>query len=319
MSALNKTRVVTIICWAISAVALLGLIAWVLASGLFGFGTGWDFGIGTFEPVGEHSVSADNIEALSIDWTSGRVYIGRHSGNEIQITEFARRTLRDGEHLRLNTDGGTLTIEFTERYRFFGGNTLTKQLEVLIPYAYSESFERFYINTTSGRIAIRDIEADVFTAATTSGRIELNGIAAQALSASTTSGRIELLDARAEDIQLRTTSGRIEVRDAQAQTLRTHTTSGRHALSGSFHEVNARSTSGRLEITSTIVPNRLTAHASSGRIEITVPNEGTISVQYSTGSGRFTSTMPVVTHAGADAQFDLSTGSGRISIYTLAG
>ena len=335
---MSKTKIVTLVCWVISALALIGLIIWFLFSGIFGgFSFGLDFGQGTFEPVGTHSVPAQGIDALDIDWTSGRVSIRTHPGNDILITEFARRDLRDGEALSLRTDGGTLTIRFTERPLGIQlGNSLNKQLEVLIPYAISEDFDRFHVDTTSGRIEINNIQATDFTASTTSGRIELSAIiagqlnarttsgrielrniTAQTISAATTSGRIEVFDTTADDISLRTTSGSIATTNTETQSLRTHTAAGRHELFGSFGYVNARSTSGRLEIVSQITPEHVTAHATSGRIEITVPRGDALSVQYSTGSGRFTSELPVVTHSGADAQFNLSTSSGRISIFAL--
>jgi len=314
----RNTRIVTIICWTVSALALLGLLVWFLVGGIFSFGftIGDGFGVGTFDVVGSHSVPATHIDSLDVDWTSGRVYIGVHNGSEIQITEFARRSLRDGEELVLSSNGGVLTIEFAERHRMFG-NMQTKQLEILIPRELSENFVEFRVNTVSGRVEINDISAGGFSVSTTSGRIELRNITAQLLNASTTSGRIELSTVQAEEIVLRTVSGRIEAFNTETGSLRTQTTSGRHELSGSFGEVSARSTSGRIEVTSQIVPESLVAHATSGRIAVTVPDGETISVQHSTGSGRFNSAIPIITHGGADAQFVLSTSSGRISIYAL--
>ena len=353
---MNKVRSITVICWAISAAAFLGLVIWIFASGIFlnvgirGFG-----GISSFQPVGTYSVSADSINSMRIDWTAGAVSIDVHSGDDIQITEFAQGRLRDNEYLEYNFDGETLTINFTA-HRAMRNNMPPKQLEVLIPYALSQSFESVQVNTVSGRVDIRDIHAESFTAGTISGRIELHGIISQTLNASTTSGRIEVFGIQADEITLRTTSGRIgttdtqagemylrtisgriETLDTQAQSLRTQTTSGRHGiygsfgsvnatstsgrheLSGSFGNVNVRSTSGRVEITSTTLPEHLAAHATSGRISVTVPNDGAISIAHSTTSGRFTSAIPVTTNAGADAQFNLSTSSGRISVFALPG
>ena len=306
---MNTTRIVTIVCWVISAVALSGLIIWFLANDVAGF----EFG--SLEPVGTHIVSIDSIDSLFVDWTAGAVNIRIHDSDEIQITEFARRGLRENEHLRLNTDGNTLAIYFTE-HRIIRNNMPSKQLEVLIPYALSKNFESFHINTVSGRIEINDIHTDNFTTNTVSGRIELRNITSQALNASTVSGRIELSAVQAEKIDLQTVSGRIGVIDTQTQTLYTNTISGRHELSGNFGRINARSTSGRIEITSTIVPEHLAAHTISGRIDVTVPKEGTISVQHSTSS-RFSSEIPVNHPGNADAHFNLSTSSGRISIFEL--
>jgi len=316
VNTLNKTKLITVICWAISALALSGLLVWLLLSNVFGgIGLGFEPGLGRFDVVATHRVPADNIDNLDIDWTSGRVTIGTHSGDEIIITELSRRDLRENEALWFNADDGTLTIRFVERTLGTRiGNMPTKQLEVLIP---SRNFDHFHVSTVSGRIVAGHIQSTDFSASTISGRIELDRITAEHLSATTTSGRIELRDITAQTIDAATTSGRINVLGTETQSLRTHTISGRHELLGSFGEVDARSTSGRLVIVSQITPERVVAQTTSGRIELTVPREGTVGVQYSTRSGRFTSELPITTQSGADAQFNLSTGSGRISIFEL--
>jgi len=308
----KKAKLITMICWAVSALALLGLLAWLIIGGAFNLGFG---GFGAFDIVEEHSVPAENIRSLDVDWTSGRVSVGVHDSPDIQVTSFARRDLRSGEEMGLSTDGSTLTVRFAQR-RGLSVN-LTKQLEILIPRELSENFENFHINTVSGRVEVRGMSADDVTVSTTSGRIELQQITAQALNAATTSGRIELSSIQAEEISLRTVSGRVETHNVETGRLQTQTTSGRHELYGSFGTVNARSVSGRIGVISQVVPERLAAHATSGRIEVTVPGGEAISVEYSTSSGRFSSAIPIITHSGNDAQFNLSTTSGRISIYEL--
>ena len=297
MSKLNRTKIITIVCWGISALALVGLLIWVLLG--FGGRGGWSFGFetGSFEPMGTHVISAEEVDSLFVDWISGAVNIRAHAGDEIEITEFARRSLRDREEMVVNIDGGTLRIYFAERHTF-QTNMPSKQLEILIPYALSEHFADFHVNTVSGRIEVSDIGANDVSLRTTSGRIVISGI-------------------DADEIHLQTVSGRIETRNTVTPDLQTQTTSGRHELFGDFERVNARSTSGRIEVTSTTVPESLTARTTSGRIEVTVPNEDAVSVQYSMSSGRFSSEIPVLSHAGADAQFHLTTTSGRISIFAL--
>lgn len=334
---MDKTRIITTICYAVSALALLGLIIWLFLMGLFsgvGFGLNFVSG-GTFSEVGSHSVSIDNIESLDVQWISGRVYVGSHNGDEIIIREFARRDLSAGEELTMNTDNNILTIGFTESRGLFNDN-LVKQLEVLIPIALIESFDVFKVNTVSGRIDARDIGANDFAVHTTSGRIELDNIMSPYIDAftvsgrvvlrkieservnvQTVSGRIEASNTIANDVHLQTTSGRIEVRNSQVDALSANAMSGRLYLSGSFHDVYARSTSGRIEVISQIIPDSLLAHASSGRIVVRVPSSDPISVEHSTTTGRFNSEIPIISHGGADAQFRLSTSSGRINIYEL--
>jgi len=315
---MDNTRKITIVCWAISTLALLGLAIWFIV-GFHGATSRsmFRFDTGMFDVVGSHSVPVQNVDTISIDWISGAVYVGAYSGDTIQITEFARHSLRDGEQLSYNINNGVLEIRFSEN-RIIRGNAPTKQLEILIPYALSQDLNMFDVNNVAGRSIVSDIHADALAITTVSGRVELSNSSANSVEVATMSGRIELSNVEASDIGLQTVSGNIRTVTTHAQSIITDTISGRHELGGSFHDVVARSTSGRVEIESRIVPERIDARTSSGRIEIRVPSgEVAIGVMHSTGSGRFSSQIPVTTHAGADAQFNLSTGSGRIGIYEL--
>ena len=319
---INRMRTITIVCKIVSAAVLVGLAVWVLTSGLF-FGQfgGWGLNIsGPLNVVSSQSVSAQGVQAIDIDWVAGNVYVRSWDGSEIQITEFSDRELREGESLRLSAEGGTLRIDFWESSsawggRRFGGNIARRYLEVLVPHELSSSLESFTVNGISSRITVSGIAATTFHAETVSGRISLTGITSERLGANTMSGRLELSGISADEVNLLTISGRVGLTQAEARRLHVYTTSGRHEISGAFEQANLESVSGRVEFVSTTLPTDLRANTVSGRVEITVPNEGGISVQHSSASGRFSSEIPVVT--GSDAQFNISTVSGRMSIYAL--
>jgi len=315
LNILNNTRIVTIVCWIISAVALLGLTAWLIVGVInSGFTAGGGAGMGPFQLVSEHQVPMDQIESIDIDWTAGTVTVRAFHGNAIQISEFARHRLREDEQMSINTHGGTVSINFSQ-HRILRNNMPSKQLEVLIPYAMLENLQSLHINNIAGRVEVYDIDTNALSVSTTSGRVSFHGVSTDAINASTVSGRIELIDTSAGDAYLRSVSGRVEALNSEISNIDINATSGRIELYGSFEDIHARSLSGRIEVTSRTVPDSLIAHATSGRITITVPNEGEpISVQYQIGSGRFTSRVPVITHAGMGAQFNLSSTSGRIEI-----
>ena len=323
---MSKIRIATIVCYCISALALLCLTIWLILGLTNNANTGaraFNIGPISFSPTGSyslietHSVPANNIDSISVNWISGSVSVNVHAGDEILISEYSNRTIQDNHRLQLEVSENSISVEFIGQGHSIVQNIPSKRLEILIPYTLSESLEHFQIATVSGRIQVSDITSNKFTANTVSGRIELHNINAHVLDAWTTSGRINLANINAEDISLRTVSGRIQATRTHAQSIRSYTTSGRHTLSGSFSDANSRSVSGRIEITSAVVPDRVIANTASGRIYLTVPNEGTPSVQYSTRSGRFRSDIPVILHGGSDAQFQLSTASGRISIQRL--
>ncbi|MCL2401161.1 MAG: DUF4097 domain-containing protein [Oscillospiraceae bacterium] len=303
---MSKTKIATIVCLIVTALVLSGLVTWFIfgpvfnrssdseGGRIFNFGfSNWGLS-GPFEVAGTHSVPVDDVTSLSIDWTAGRVTVTPHHGNDIQITEFSQRALRDGEQLRLNVSGGTVSVNFIESRVM--RNMPSKQLEVLIPYTLAGSLDDVTITTVSGRV-------------------ELSGIQAQTVSVRSTSGRVEARYINAVELDLRSVSGRVEVFESTADTLNATATSGRLYLSGEFDTVTARSVSGRVEFISAMVPASLSATTTSGRISVIVPAGEPISVQQRTTSGRFTSDIPIITGGGADAQFNLSSTSGRIEIF----
>ena len=348
---MDTIKKVTIICWTVSALALLGLVIWFIVQTPWGNALHWE--TGPFQPVGTHSIPTDNITSLQVaDWRAGAVIVRPHDGSEIEITEFSIRQLSDDERLRLTVENGSVIIHFAQRA--MQNNMPPKTLEVLIPHELSESLAALSINATSGRVDVVDINAAELSARSSSGAVRLYNITSQNLAATTTSGSVELFNVYAEqtnlqsssgnvlasntqtqDINARTTSGRIELSgsfeiinvnsssgrievasDTHTQNINARTTSGRHNLSGSFTNITAHSSSGNISVTSATTPESINARATSGNITVTVPSEEPISVRYSVTSGRFTSGVPVVTHS-ADAQFNLATTSGRISIYEL--
>jgi len=289
----SRTKIITIICWCISAFALVGLCVWFVVQGIGGNGL-FNFGQENFNHYETHIFSADGITSLEVDWTSGSIVVSVHDGRDIIVTEYSRRVLRDRERMRYSTSDGTLSLDFQQgRVRM---NPRPKPLNVQIPASALDTIDSINITSVSGRVEISDIDI-------------------AELIVHTTSGRIELADIVADSIYLRTMSGRIETTRTEATSIRTHTVSGRHTIFGAFGNIDANSTSGRLELSSTVMPDAVVGRTRSGRIELTVPRtETAVSVQYSVTSGRFSSQIPVITH-GANPQFELRTTSGRISIY----
>ena len=348
---MSKTRLVTIICTCISAIALTGLVIWFLVAQPWGGGFG-GFGLrvniggiggfnienlsGPFQAAGSHSVASEGINAFEIDWVAGEVEIIPHGGLDIIITEFAQRDLADNERFGVSVPGdGSVVISFVQ-YRGAFRRLPPKRLEVLVPQSIAQDLVRLSVETTSAQINISDISAldfstssvsgvheisnanaPTFRAGSISGRMEISGVAAQDFRASSVSGRITLNNVTGDGVNVNSTSGSLELRNVNAGLLDTGSVSGTQELSGAFVRVDSTGTSGRVSIQSSIVPEFLNISTVSGRVEVTVPDDGNpISVSHSSVSGRFSSELPVLMH-GADTQFRISTTSGNISIYEL--
>jgi len=323
---MSKTRIVTIICWIVSALALTGLLVWLVAGSVFGgwFGN-WNvpFGVnfggserlsGPFELDRSYDVQVGGIDSINIDWVSGNVDIRSHDGNDIIINEFAQRELRDNERLTYSVSGSTLQINFLERGVSFR-RMPSKRVEVLVPYELSESINLLSVTTVSADVTILDINGHTLRGNTTSGALEATGDFILA-NIDTVSGRIGLTGV-IYDADLDSVSGRITMTStAQGAQVNSNSVSGRMEISGDFSTVRLGTTSGRMDITSTATPGTFRSSSVSGDVTITLPADADISVRHSAVSGSFSSEIPVRME-GRGADFDISSVSGSTEIRAL--
>ena len=360
-------KIITVFCWLIVAAVLLGLAGWFLTGTVFGARSErwsimpFSFNIGGFEALagpyeiaGSYTIDANGLDSINVDWIAGGITIKPHDGDNILITEYAQRELRDDEKLVTGSAGGTLTIMYRKNTTVNIINMPTKKLDVLVPRGLSENMSRLAVESVSGSIDAEYFQAENIKLNTISGGITLSNSVANELKLDTTSGRVTVTYVQAEDIEVDSISGSIHVSDSSARAIDCDTTSGSVRVSGGFGKAKLNSISGRIELDNTeqrstvdadstsgsveltgafdivaantlsgsitvrsrSVPASLKADSASGSINIAIPNEGTVSVYHSSTSGRFSSEVPVVMQ-GRGAQFELTTLSGRAKITIL--
>jgi hypothetical protein len=146
---MNAVKIVTILCWLVVAIVMVGLVVWFITGNLFGFQTNFNiirptFHIGSFEDMtgpmaeaGTYTVEADSVDSLNVDWVSGEISITPYDGSDIIITEYARRQLNEDEKLSYGVTGGTLNIRYISTPMTFN-MMLTKKLEVFVPESIAE-------------------------------------------------------------------------------------------------------------------------------------------------------------------------------------
>jgi DUF4097 and DUF4098 domain-containing protein YvlB len=341
---MNTTRIITIVCWCISALALLGLAAWFVFASPFAangwgriFSSNWSIGTnietlsGSFNLVGTHNVAPSDTNSIDIDWMSGTIDIKPHDGSDIVINEFAQRALNENEKMNVTTSGNTVTIKYTAQRII--GRVPSKRLEVLIPYTLSSFYlDRLIVDTTSGMVTLSDLIALEIDINATSGGVTASNINAHSFIIDGTSGAINISNTNAntfrtnitsgaqnisgtfDDVRIEGTSGRLVLdNNANSSTLFVSITSGTQDMTGSFRNADIHSTSGNITFSSRIVPDSLRMNNTSGNINISVPNEGTISINHSSTSGRFSSDIPVLMQSG-DSRFRISSTSGNLTI-----
>jgi len=310
---MNAMKIVTMICWIITAVVLTGIALWFFTGDIFG---DWSFIenlTGPFETDGTYSVIADGIDSININWVSGEVTVIPHDGDDIKIIEYAQRKLSDNEKLRYTVSGSTLEIRF--RDRGFSGRMPRKRLEVFVPRELSENMTLLSVNSTSGSIRVEDFETASLNLSSVSGAISISGIVSPRIDLGTTSGAVNAASVRAGRLDAGTVSGAIAITDSLISSVNLSTTSGSSSASGDFDKVDVSTVSGGTTIRSSTVPSRLGVSSVSGGASVYIPNQGAITVSHSAVSGRFSSEVPVTMQSGA--AFNFSSVSGSTNIYAL--
>ena len=315
---MNKVKLITIIAWTVSALAMIGLVIFFITGTIFGFGEGGfgggrffgsgrlfdgGFGVniqslgGSFDVQGEHSVPTANIDTVDVRWVAGEVRVTPHDGENIIIIESAQRELRSNETLRYAVSGSTLRIDFRESGTF-RGRMPAKNLEILVPRTLSESMELLRVDTVSNEIIVTDITAQSLRSSATSARVNVSGTF--------------------NDVNLNNVSGNITLNNlAENSRVEVDTVSGSTDLTGRFRTINVSKVSGSTSVESAILPYSLNITGVSGRVDIRVPaDDGSIAVNHSAVSGRLTSEIPMTTQGG-NAQFRISTVSGNTTILPL--
>lgn len=226
-----------------------------------------------FETVG--------IENIDITYSSENV-IFFHSDNEsIVIKEYLRKNRKD--ETRMEKEGNTLVVEKTDgvSFSFFGGWWGNERIEVYLPKDYKGNIKT---RVSSGNIQTNvPLELGTFELKASSGNITCGEITASEFTAEASSGNItvEAVDALRK---CRTTSGNITVRGGNGDT-RASANSGNidvREISGSF---DGSATSGNIDVDFVQAGSKITASASSGNVEIKIPEETWVSYEGSASSG----------------------------------
>ena len=317
---MKTMKIITTVCWIITALAIIGLATFFLTGTIFGiaingrdsnrpFGLnfnigGWERLSGSYELDGSYNVSTAGIDTINIDWIAGRVDVKPHDGSEILINEYSQRKLTDDEKLYFTTSGSTLSVKFRERS--FTGNMQQKRMEMLVPRSLCESLNRFVLDSTSGSVHVDSLNADMFKVNTISGSAELSSIVSGTFSVDSTSGSIRINGAHSDDMRIHSISGSIRVSDSDAGYLDVDTTSGSVNVAGAFNDVKLNSISGRQTLDNSASRSGLRAESTSGSLDFSGSYENG-DIHSLSGSVSFKSTV-------VPSTLKVHTTSGSITI-----
>ena len=111
---MKTAKIISIVCWLVTALILIGLVIWFLSGNLFGFRTGFKFNIpafhigsferltGPFNAVGSFEAPAGDVNSLDINWVAGSATVTPYDGDTKKVAIL----MTDGEYnVQYDTDG----------------------------------------------------------------------------------------------------------------------------------------------------------------------------------------------------------------------
>ncbi len=260
------------------------------------------------------AVIEEKVESLDIDWSSGVVTVETRPGDTVEIIETTSQELPDSKRVHWLLDGTTLRIIYSSPV---GMNIMTgeKDLTVRLP----ESVPLSYLKTdvSSAYVTITGITADAAEIGASSGRI--NGeLAAKKLNASASSGDMDItLSGDCESAGLHASSGKITLRAANVGSIEADTSSGAIEIyAESVEDLDASTSSGGVRAFLETAPAKADIHASSGNVELYMPENADFTLDVDTGSGDVSWDVPLKRDGDRYVSGD---GSGSIKIDTSSG
>lgn len=270
----------------------------------------------------EYTWAPDSLRSLDIDWVSGEVSVIPGSRDEVVITEYAGRALKDGEKLKLTASGSTLKIEWRRSKNLLSlfRSSSAKHLVVEVPQSLLDRLQDLHCEGTSADLLIQDLTCAALDLETISGGIRCEGLTAETADLEVTSGSVFLAGCDFQGIDLSTVSGSSELVDITAATICYSGVSGDLRFQGSLSKTwKAESVSGHLTAITTAAPDTLNLETVSGDIAVTFPEPSGFTASFESVSGSFDCAFPVTGLSGKSGNAAFGDGSRDYQFATISG
>ena len=251
---------------------------------LFAFGM-WNFSnpAGFKEVEDTYIVKSSGTKSLDLEIASGNVRVVRAdvARPTVRIWRWATdKNFRQEELIRETVQGDVLHLKIGDSWRkgnshpFMLFKHRNNRFEVLLPQT---AYEAIAIKVSSGKVHVENLEAGVLTARLNSGKFQLENCQAGEIALTANSGSIDMVDCQAAKISSRVSSGRARFANIKGKI--DITSSSGHidvVLDEIIDDVLLRSRSGfaDIKIGHVSTPFRLEATATSGEVDVDLPQAG---------------------------------------------
>jgi len=254
------------------------------------------------------------VKSIDIDWIAGKVIIEYSQSDSVSITETCGKVIEGNDLMRWKTDGDKLYVKYV--YACVTSRVMpTKELTVTLP----EKFESDNLTLTSSSA---DLTAEGLTTAnldvkTSSGKIKIAGTVTESARLKSSSGKIDFTTENCKTVIINSSSGKVDLSAESAETVTVSTSSGEASVNVQLVSgLTAHTSSGRISLTATTIASFADIDSSSGSVNLNLPHDFGMTLNYVTSSGKLYSELPLKTEGNARIAGD---GKSRISVRTSSG
>ncbi|MBQ8431822.1 MAG: DUF4097 family beta strand repeat protein [Clostridia bacterium] len=262
----------------VAGAVILGILNGLLADGAWTFGwSAYSYDDELYQ-AGDGSIPAEQITAISLDWVDGTVTLEACHDAYASVTESAESQLTEAAQLRWYvSEDGVLSVKYRASSYFLSGKN--KSLVLRIPVEFLEGLE-IKVKTNSANVILKELTGcDVEIESQSGGAAVLSDCDLTRFSATTGSGKLLISGGVREQMLLSTRTGTIR---------------------------------GNLPF----LPRQSNLFCGKGDIELTLPQDASFSLGFSSEKGNFTCAFDL---AQADGRWICGTGEARLDVKTEKG
>jgi len=239
---------------------------------------------GNAESINTQEISLNGITEINIEYSSDEISIFTGTSDALVIKEYMNRNNKN-YYAQITSTGNTVTVKKGNRPLF---TYLNNRAEVYLPLSYINSLK---IKTSSGRIeAVDNIICQDVNIESSSGRITVKNITAGKVNIKSSSGNIHG-NKVAGNAYLKSESGNIVI-DSIDGNVSAETSSGHFELNRAAGSVNAKTSSGNIKCTTAETSADITLATSSGSVNLNLNKNKSFNFTSRTSSGRLNTPFP---------------------------
>ena len=222
----------------------------------------------------EKQESLASVKEISVEVSSAKVNVIPENRKDVKAHltgNITSPSLTTEPTLETTIVGNKLNIKVKTQNNYFGHTSISLKLDVYVPVDYSDDLR---IKSSSGDININDLKLNNLTCNLSSGKLNLSKLTVNDFVFGVSSGSLIASDLHTKSSELEASSGKILI----------------DRFTG---DLKAQASSGDIKIKYSEFNNNADVTVSSGRIELTLPEDSEFKLSAKASSGDITCEFPI--------------------------